>query len=404
MNILVLSQWFPPEPGGGPARFLEMGREWAAAGHNVHVIAGIPNWPTGIVDRRYRGKRYVKEAWEGLDVRRAWVYPARNEGRLRRILNHVSFLISSPAVTFASRVPSDVVVATSPPLLAGLAGMLIARRRGVPFVFDVRDLWPDAIFELGQMRSPPIRRTLRALERTLYRRSAAVVPVAEAFIEPIRSRGARRIDLIPNGADIDFFSPGPPDPHLRTELGWEGRFVVMYAGTLGLAHGLTTVIEAAEACRDSSVLFSLIGDGADRPQLETASVARGLDNLQILPLQPRSRMPTLYRSADACLVSLRPLPLFDGFIPFKVFEIMACARPILAAVAGRALSIVQSAESGLPVKQGSAQSLLEAIETLREDPSEAAALGARGRRYVTQHYDRRALANLYRQLLEAVAE
>jgi glycosyltransferase involved in cell wall biosynthesis len=332
MNILVLSQWFPPEPGGGPARFLEMGREWARAGHRVTVLAGIPNWPGGVVHPSYRGRVEARERMDGMEVRRTWVYPARNEGRAKRIANHLSFAASAPLAALSRGVPADVVVATSPPLFAAGAGMLIARARRVPFVFDVRDLWPDAIFELGQMRSEPVRAGLRRLERALYRRAAAVVPVTEAFVEPILRRGARRVEVIPNGADVETFQPGVPDPVLRTELGWEGRFVVLYAGTLGMAHGLLTAVEAAELCRDQGILFSLVGDGADRPLLERAAAERRLDNLQILPLQPRSRMPDLYRAADACLISLRPVPLFDGFIPSKVFEIMACGRPILACV------------------------------------------------------------------------
>lgn len=402
MNILVFSQWFPPEPGGGPARFLEMGRAWAAAGHRVHVIAGIPNWPTGVVDPAYRGKLYVRERLNGIEVTRSWVYPARNEGRTKRVINHLSFTASAPLASMARDIHPDVIVATSPPIFAAAAGMGVALAKRVPFVFDVRDLWPDAIFELGQVRAPSLRSALRRLERALYRRSSAVVAVAEPFEGPIRSRGGRRVEVIPNGADLDAFSSGPPDAGLRNELGWDGRFVVMYAGTLGMAHGLRTAVEAAAMCPDPDVLFALVGEGAEREMLEREVASRGLGNVRMLPLQPRARMPALYRAADACLVVLRPLPLFDGFIPSKIFEIMACGRPILAALAGRGLRLVLDAEAGLEVKQDSPEGLVRAVEALREDPNRDR-YGSRGRAYVERNYDRRRLAQRYLDLLDSVA-
>jgi glycosyltransferase involved in cell wall biosynthesis len=405
VNILVFSQWFPPEPGGGPARFLEMGRAWAAAGHSVRVVAGIPNWPTGEVHPAYRRRVHVRERLAGMDVVRTWVLPARNEGRLKRIANHVSFAASGP-LSAAVGMPADVVVATSPPLFAAAAGAAVARLRRIPFVFDVRDLWPDAIFALGQLDRPSVRRALRSLEARLYRSASAVVAVSEDFVDPIRRRGATRVEVIPNGADLDAFQPGPQDQALRAELGWDGRFVVLYAGTLGMAHGLMRVIDAAEAAgrrQDTNdVLFAFVGEGAERPELERETDRRGLANVRFHPLQPRERMPSLYRAADACLVSLRPLPLFDGFIPSKLFEIMASGRPVLAAVAGRPLDLVLEAGAGLAVGQDDPEPLVEGIRTLRADPDLASEMGRRGRTFVQARYDRAALAARYLALLGSV--
>jgi putative colanic acid biosynthesis glycosyltransferase WcaI len=402
VNILVFSQWFPPEPGGGPARFLEMGRAWAAAGHRVRVVAGIPNWPTGEVHPAYRRRALVRERVAGMDVVRTWVLPARNEGRLKRIANHVSFAASGPLAS-AVGMPADVVVATSPPLFAAAAGAAVARLRRVPFVFDVRDLWPDAIFALGQLDRPSVRRALRSLEARLYRSASAVVAVSEDFADPIRMRGASRVEVIPNGADLDAYQPGPPDGALRGELGWDGRFVVLYAGTLGMAHGLMRVIEAADAVgrrQDAKdVLFAFVGEGADRPELERETARRGLANVRFHPLQPRERMPSLYRAADACLVSLRPLPLFDGFIPSKLFEIMASGRPVLAAVAGRPLGLVLEAGAGLAAGQEDPDVLVEGIRTLRANPELASEMGTRGRAFVEARYDRADQAARYLALL-----
>lgn len=402
MRILVISQWFPPEPGGGPARFLEMGREWAAAGHEVHVVAGIPNWPTGMVAQGYGGRRYVRETIEGIHVHRTWVYPTPNEGRLKRVANHLSFVASAPITSVLRRLPADVVVSTSPPLFAAVAGLGIARMRSIPHVFDVRDLWPDAIFALGQVHSPQIQSLLRRLERFLYQHSAAVVAVSPGFVDHISSLGARRVEVVTNGADVSLFQPGAPDPELRRGLGWDGRFVVLYAGTLGMAHGLMQMVDAAERVGDPRCLFALIGEGADREALITAVRQKGLRNVQILPLQPRGRMPSIYRAADVCLVSLRPLPLFDSFIPSKIFEIMASGRPILGAVGGTALDLIMKAGAGVPVRQGDGADLAHRVEQLIASERDRAEMGRQGRKWAELNVDRGQLADRYLQILQSL--
>jgi colanic acid biosynthesis glycosyl transferase WcaI len=402
VNILVVSQWFPPEPGGGPARFQEMARAWTARGHHVTVVAGMPNWPSGVTPPEYRGRLHVEERMDGFDVHRTWVLPTPNEGRWKRVANHVTYVPSSLLTSAVRRIPADVVVGTSPPLFAASAASMLATVRRVPFVFDVRDLWPDAIFALGQMRYPGVRQGLRAIERHLYRRAGAVVVVSPGFEEHVRSHGARDVEVVTNGADTEAFRPGPPDDAIRREFGWEGRFVVLYAGTLGMAHGLTQVLDAARAARDPRALFVLMGDGAEREGLQASLGRSELPNVQLLPLQPRARMPAIYRSADACLVSLRPIALFDAFIPSKIFEIMACGRPILAAVAGTALDIVLEADAGIPVTQGDGPDLSRGVERLAEDQALRDKLGANGRAWAERNVDRSQLADKYLNVLARV--
>jgi glycosyltransferase involved in cell wall biosynthesis len=398
VNILVVSQWFPPEPGGGPARFLEMATLWQAGGNEVTILAGIPNWPTGRVAQGYERKLLVRERYAGLRVVRSWVFATPNEGVVKRIANHASFLASAPlASLFATRRP-DVVVATSPPLFAALAGLGIATRFGVPLVLDIRDLWPDAIFALGQVRQPAARWLLRSVERLLYRQAAAVVAVSPQFRQPILARGAAAVEVIPNGADLQFFCPGRPDTELRRALGWDGKFVVLYAGTIGMAHGLRTMLDAADLSRDTPVHFALAGEGAERARLEAEAVHRGLANVQFLPLQPRERMPALYLASDVCLVTLRPISLFERFIPSKIFEIMACGRPLIAAVAGEARDVVQAAGAGVPVEPGSGARLAEGVrQAMNSDALEQ--MGASGRSFVEENYDRAEMAQRYLRVL-----
>jgi glycosyltransferase involved in cell wall biosynthesis len=252
------------------------------------------------------------------------------------------------------------------------------------------------------MRYPLVRPALRAIERHLYRRAGAVVVVSPGFAEHVRDHGGRRVEVITNGADLQRFQPGPSDPAIRREFGWDERFVVLYAGTLGMAHGLGQVLEAAATLRDPRFLFVLMGEGAEKEGLRRSLGEAEVDNVQILPLQPRDRMPAIYRSADACLVSLRPIPLFDAFIPSKIFEIMACGRPILAAVGGTALELVREGDAGVPVEQGDGPGLARAVEKLAGDPALRDKLGANGRAWAEGNVDRSALADRYLDVLAAL--
>jgi glycosyltransferase involved in cell wall biosynthesis len=375
-----------------------MATHWQACGNEVTILAGIPNWPTGKVAQGYEGKFLVRERYEGLRVVRSWVFATPNEGVVKRVANHASFLASAPlASLFATRRP-DIVIATSPPLFAALAGLGIATRFGVPLILDIRDLWPDAIFALGQMRQPAARRLLRSVERLLYRQAVVVVAVSPRFRQPILARGASAVEVIPNGADLQFFCPGPQDTELRRVLGWEGKFVVLYAGTLGMAHGLRTVLDAAELLGDTPAHFALVGEGAERTQLEAEAAHRGLANVQFLPLQPREQMPALYRASDVCLVALRSIPLFERFIPSKIFEIMACGRPVIAAVAGEARDVVQAAGAGVSVEPGSGPRLAEGVrQAMNSDVLQQ--MGASGRMFVEENYDRAEMAERYLRVL-----
>jgi glycosyltransferase involved in cell wall biosynthesis len=403
VNILIVSQWFPPEPGGGPARFLEMGRRWQELGHDVTVLAGTPNWPTGEIVPGYGSRFRLRERYQGLLVIRSWVYATPNEGVVKRIANHGSFLVSAPLAAARLHPRPDVVVATSPPLFAAVAGLAVARRFGARFVFDVRDLWPDAIFALDQMRAPVVRRVLRSMERLLYRNASTVVGVSPRFRDPILRRGARSVEIITNGADLDTFSPGAHDPSLLKSWGATGQFVVLYAGTLGLAHGLKAVLDAAELLKGRPIRFVFVGEGAERGELEAEAERRTLTNVHFAGLQPRERMPDVYRSADICLVALRPLPLFEAFIPSKIFEILACGRPLIAAVSGEPLELLGRTRAAIAAKPGSGQSLADAVERALTSDS-LAGMGASGRSFVEQQFDRRELADRYLRVLGHLCE
>jgi glycosyltransferase involved in cell wall biosynthesis len=405
LKIAILSHYFWPEMGAPSARLLELGRAWVAEGHEVSVVTNFPNHPTGIIPEGYRGRRFQIEPVEGLRVIRCRTYATPNRGFLKRTLGHLFFMAQAVVQATPPLHGIDVLVASSPTLFSVVAAWVISRRLGVPFVFEVRDLWPAIFVDLGVIRSRFVIRGLEGLELFLYRRSAAVVTVTEAFARNIRERGidAAKTHVLPNGVDLDFFTPGPPDPGLRASLGPTATFVVLYCGALGISHALDRILDVAGLLRgDPRIHFLFVGEGAEKDALQARASSLGLGNVSFRPGVSRDHVPALYRSADVCLVPLRNVPLFRSFVPSKMFEILACARPIVASVAGEAAAILTASGAAIVVPPEDAEALSRAILRLADDPGLGAQMGARGRPYVAAHFDRRALARRYLDILGQV--
>jgi len=405
MRILFISQYFPPEMGAPAARTFELARHWVAAGAEVTVVTAVPNHPNGIVPERYRHARIFEERIDGIRVIRTWIYAAANRGVWRRSLNYMSFLASALALGCRRAGPADVVIATSPQFLVGIAGFVAARRRGVPFVFEVRDLWPDSIAALDVLREGAVLRALRRIEMGLYREAALVVGVAHSTRDELVRRGvdAEKIVIVPNGADSDVFCELEKYNGIRESLGLGRRFVVSYVGTHGMAHGLETVLESADELRGhDDIQFLFVGDGAQREQLERTAAAKRLDNVRFVGVQPRERIPSYIATSDVSLVPLRRKPLFAKVLPSKIFEIMGCARPLILGVEGEARAAVLDAEAGLCVTPEDPRALSQAILQLYRDPARAATLGRNGREYVRRNFSRDELARRYLDVLETV--
>ena len=406
MKILFVSHYFPPEVNAPASRTHEHARRWVADGHEVTVITCVPNHPRGEIFPGYRNRLVQEERVDGIRVIRPWTYVTPNEGFLRRTLNYLIFAVGALLVSARAARP-DVVVATSPQFFAGIAGAAIAVRKRRPFVLEVRDLWPDSIVQLGQLRGGRPVRALEAVESWLYRRAAGIVVNTRAFVDHIAARGIPRdrIELVYNGIDPVLFSPRPRDDALLRRHGLEGRFLVAYVGTLGLAHGLGTVLDAAELLRgEPDLAFLFIGDGADRARLEQQVARRGLTNVRFLGLLPRAEIPAWLASIDCLLVMLRDLPVFETVIPSKVFEFCAQQRPVVVAARGEIRRLVEEAKAGLAIDPEDAAQLTAAIQQVRRHPEEAAGRARAGREWVEQgfqrdHQARRMLAFLERMAL-----
>lgn len=404
MRILYVSQYFPPEMGAPSARVHELSREWVRLGHEVTVLTAFAHHPTGIKAVQDRGVLTRRETVDGIKVIRTYVYATPNKGTLKRMLSYASFMLSAMTIG-RLRVPKvDVVAATSPQLLCAVAGYFLARTLRVPFVFEVRDLWPESILAVEALKDSAFIRLLKGVARYLYRHADQIVTVGEGYRQGIHSRYGipeEHMEVVRNGIDTSLFVPGPRDNEVRREYGWGDRFVIMYVGTHGMAHGLHQVLEAAKALRDDpEKVFVFVGEGAEKEKLKQLAAQWQLPNVQFIDQQSKPRIPLFYAACDLGLVSLRDSSLFQEVLPSKIFEYMGMAKPILLNVAGEARQIVEAASAGRYVPSGDVDALVDAVRELARQKEELEEMGRRGRDYVVQHFDRRMLARRYLDILE----
>jgi len=335
------------------------------------------------------------------------VYATPNEGFIKRTLGHLSFMVSSAVLGGPRLKGADVVMASSPTFFSAISGWILAVWKNAPFVFEVRDLWPAVFVELGVLKNRWLIRALEGVEMFLYRRAAAVVTVTESFRRTLVNRGVpeKKISVITNGVDVEEFYPVPPDLDLKKALGCEGKFVVLYLGTHGISHALQTVLRAAELVKHHDDLqFVLVGEGAEKRQLMEYARVRGLDHVRFVGGQPKDRVRAFYGLADVCLVPLRDIPIFETFIPSKMFEIMACAKPIVASVRGEAREILEQSGAAVVVPPEDAEAMAQAILDLRSHARRRVEMGTRGLEFVKRHYLRSQLAKRYETTLISVVK
>jgi colanic acid biosynthesis glycosyl transferase WcaI len=409
MKILYISQYFPPEMGAPAARAGELSRHWANAGHEVSVLTGFPNHPTGVIPPEYRNqfRRLVDhEQINGVHVVRTWLLPFPNRRAHERILNYSSFCVSAALAGLALPAP-DLVIATSPQLLVALSGWWIAQRKHVPFILEVRDLWPESLTAVG-MGNPRslLYRAVGKLAGFLYQRADRIVVVTPAFKDYLVQHWQvphEKISVIENGVETQIFNPDAADaPVLRESLGIQNKFVVSYIGTMGMAHGLETVIRAAESLQqtDPEVFFLMVGEGAELERLTSLARDRALRNLRFIPQQPREKIPAYICASDACLVPLKKTEIFKTVIPSKMLEFMSCSRPVILGVGGEAQKILEEAQAGVTIEPENAVALANAIRNFAANRETALALGCNGRDYVVRKFSRSHTAEKYAAMLQ----
>lgn len=400
MHILLIHQAFAAldEPGG--TRHHELARCFAAQGHRVSIIASPVSYLTG---KPEKDRKTVYDAGGLIAIHRVYTYPALHKSFIHRIFSFFSFMLSSFFKALAIR-NVDVVWGTTPPIFQSFTAWLVARLKGKPFILEVRDLWPSFAIAVGVLRNKTLIKLSLWLERFLYTHADRIVVNSPGFIQHIQSRGGKNIFLVPNGADPLFFSTAEQD---RDQLfpEWRQKFVVLYTGAHGMSNDLEVVLQAANLLQSyPAIQFVLLGDGKEKPALQEQAARMGLKNLEFRDSLPKTRMPTLISAADACIAILKPVEMYKTTYPNKVFDYMACGKPVVLAIDGVIREVVENAQCGYFCPPGDPQNLSEAILKLYQDPVVSRNMGLNGRKYLEQHFDRAKIADEFIEIMKDTIE
>lgn len=398
LRILFLTDNFPPEVNAPAYRTYEHCKEWIKDGVEVTVITSFPNFPVGKVFGGYKNKLYQNEVVDGIRVVRVWTYMTANKGIFKRTLDYFSFAVSSFIAGLF--VKSDIIVATSPQFFTALSGYLLAKIKNKRWIFELRDLWPESILAVGALTNNKLIALLEKIELALYKDSAKVIVVTEAFKENLANRGIdpRKIHVIPNGIDLELFSPRNKDTKLLDSLGLKDKFIIGYIGTHGMAHGLDFILRSISQLKMRDLHFLFIGDGACKTSLVGLARRLRLKNVTFLDAIPKMDVPYYLSIVDVSLIHLRKRPVFKTVIPSKIFESIAMEKPVLLGVDGEARKLVEKYKVGLFFEPENSNDFLQKLIAIKNDKNLYIELKRNCRR-ASYDFDRRILA---RKMLEII--
>jgi colanic acid biosynthesis glycosyl transferase WcaI len=406
MRFLILTQYFPPETGAPQVRMAAMIRELLRLGHTVEVVTALPNYPRGKIFPEYKGHFYKTDVWEGVLVHRVWMYAATGAG-IKRLLNYFSFMLSAFFGLRKAQKP-DYLFVESPPLFLGITAYLAAKAWRVPFIFNVADLWPDSVRDLGLMREGFMLRQAYKLEAFLYRKASYITIVTEGLRKILikeKQVAANKVLLLPNGIDILWFKPQAADAAFRTELGLEAdKQLILYTGTHGYAHGMEVILHAAKLLEDTNVLFLCVGGGSEKSRLQEMSKQMQLTNVLFWESKTPEFIVRLYGLSFAGISTIIDSPLLKCARPAKALAIMACGKPVLYSGSGEGKDLVTKAEAGIVVSPGDHQALADAVRRLINNPDYAIELGKNGRTYIEKHLQWSNVVSCWLQQMELKGE
>ncbi len=403
MRVCFLTHYFPPEVGAPQTRIDLLARTLAARGVEVTVHTCFPHYPSGAITAPYRNRPWLLERRDGITIVRSAVYPTANRGFARRLGGHASFALSSLATAWRSGTV-DVVVGETPPLFIAGSGALYAELKRAAYVVHVADRWPASAVELGALRDPRAIAAASALERWSYRRADLIVCPTEGITESLGrvEEAADKTRRVWPVVDLDRFDPTPRDQQTDREAPASLR--LLFAGTVGLAHGLDVLVEASRLAGAGVVQTTIAGDGADATRIRGIVRSQRVGNVRMLGAVGADVVPDLYSDCDASVVLLRDLEIFRGALPTKILEAMAAGRPLVLAARGESTRLVALAGAGIVVAPGDAHGLAEAIRLLNSDPDLRRSLGRAGRSYAEAHFGANRAAEAWTvQLTEAIA-
>lgn len=401
MHILLIHQAFVTLDEAGGTRHHELARFLAQRGHRLTIIASPVSYLTG----KTVPLSQPVDALEGhITILRTFTYAALHKSFVHRVFSFFSFMVSSFLTGLKVR-QVDLVWGTSPPIFQGVTAWLLARLKGIPFLFEVRDLWPIFAIQVGVLRNPLLIHMSQWLERFLYRRANQVMVNSPGFIEHISQLGAKRIALVPNGADMSMFNPAAAGLTFRQRHGLENKFVALYAGAHGISNDLGVVLSAAQLLRDQpEIAIVLLGDGKEKAKLLSQAAQMDLGNVHFIPSVPKSAMGEALAAADACIGILKPVPMYATVYPNKIFDYMAAGRPTILAIEGVIREVIEKAQGGIPIPPGDPQALANAIHQLSVNPQTGRQMGLNARHYLETHFDRADLALKLAELVEGMGK
>ncbi len=398
MNILFLSDNFPPEVNAPANRTYEHCSEWVKKGANVTVITCAPNFPQGKIYEGYKNKIYQKEIIDGINVIRVWSYIAPNKGIAKRIMDYFSFAFM--AFWASLFVKTDILIATSPQFFTAVAGFFASFFKKKPWIMEVRDLWPESIKAVGALKQNRLIFWLEKLELFLYRKASKIIVVTDAFKENIKIRGIReeKIFVVKNGVKLDRFKPNDKNAKIIHRLKLGNKFVVGYLGTHGMAHKLDFILECARNL-NNNIHFLFIGDGAEKHKLLEMKEKWNLENVTMLPSVPKDEVEEYINVTDIALVPLKKSDTFKTVIPSKIFENSALRKPILLGVEGESKSIIQKYNAGICFEPENKVDFLEKLEKIKRDKDFYKEC-QKGCDLLAKNFDRKILANKMLKIIE----
>jgi glycosyltransferase involved in cell wall biosynthesis len=401
VNFLLIHQLFIPPGEAGGTRHYELARHCIGKGHQVTIVASVLNYLSGEHVVKPEGL-VTEESLDGIRLLRAYTLPVLHRSFVWRIVAFVSFMLTSIwAGLRAGKV--DLVMGTSPPIFQAFSAWIVAVFRRKPFLLEIRDLWPEFAIDMGVLRNRLLISLSRWMESFLYARSSHLLVNSPAYRHYLLAKGVpdEKISVIPNGVDPDMFDPNGDGRCVRKRWSLDGRFVVTYAGALGMANDIQTLLRAADQLReDDRIHFLLVGDGKERANLEELTRQLALPNVTFTGSLPKSEMAEVLAASNACIAILKNISMFRTTYPNKVFDYMAAGRPTILAIDGVIRGVVEAAGGGLFVPPGDAQALADTISRLSREPDQAQQMGHAARDYVVKHFNRRQQATQFGELLE----
>lgn len=402
MHILLIHQAFASLDEGGGTRHYEMACYLAKQGHQITIIASPISYLTGKANQEKIPWKQVERVSPQITIIRTYTYRALHRSFFHRVVSFVSFMVSS---FFAGiRVKNvDVIWGTSPPIFQGFTAWLLSRLKGIPFLFEVRDLWPKFAIDMGVLHNPFLIRASKWLERFLYAHADQVIVNSPGYLEHVEQHGARKVNLIPNGVDASMFDPQSDGKEFRAQHNLQDQFIALYAGAHGMANDLDVVLQAAHLLKGrKEICFVLVGDGKEKANLIARAKELELENVRFLPIIPKSKMSEALAAANACIAILKPIKSFKTTYPNKVFDYMAAGRPVILAIDGVSREIIETAQAGIFVQPGSPQEMAKAVEYLQQNSQKAYKMGINGRDYVVENFDRAQFTQQFAQLLQGL--